>query len=190
MSSSRAPVSVRTLVVVLACLSWVPVDAQVSGPSQSTDNAAARWDGTTGDQLQDSKLIIGDDGQVNEIRFAEAFAPSPTGGVQEAINNCGVGLDTVGCIVVLPRGVVNITKTITVGFDENPLTSDGKSGVVLMGHGSGQETFPNHDWLGGTTLRWACTTACPDPAVVLKIKSVSLSKLSNFAIDGDSEADV
>jgi len=36
----------------------------ISGPGSSTDNAAARWDGTTGKILQNSSFIISDDGRI------------------------------------------------------------------------------------------------------------------------------
>src|SRR5215510_15642820 len=34
----------------------------VDGPSSSTDNAIARWDGTSGKLLQDSNVTVADDG--------------------------------------------------------------------------------------------------------------------------------
>jgi len=37
----------------------------VSGPGSSTDNAVARWDGTTGTVLQDSVVLIGDSGVIS-----------------------------------------------------------------------------------------------------------------------------
>lgn len=40
----------------------------VTGPVSSTDNAAARWNGAGGDTLQDSELIIADDGLVTVQR--------------------------------------------------------------------------------------------------------------------------
>ena len=85
MSSHLGSTRLRALLVVLAGLSWVALEAGVSEP---TDNAA-----------------------VNEIRFAEAFKQdSQTGGIQEAIDDCGTGLDSIGCIVVLPRGLTRYSS--------------------------------------------------------------------------------
>jgi hypothetical protein len=172
---------IRTLAVVFACLSWAPLEAQVSGPSQSTDNAVARWDGEAG-LLQDSKLVVGDHGEVNDVRFAAAYAPSPTGGIQEAIDSCGTGFaaGTYGCVVVLPRGEVAVRTTIQVGGTQ------GKSGLVLVGHGSGQQTSPNAHSMAGTTLVWQGASG----GTVLRIQSVSWSRFGDFAIDGKGTAGV
>ncbi len=40
-------------------------DGEVAGPASSTDNAIARWDGTSGTTLQDSAITIGDTGIMN-----------------------------------------------------------------------------------------------------------------------------
>ena len=44
------------------CVSWQDTTGvgNVTGPGSATDNAAARWDATTGELLQNSSLIIGD----------------------------------------------------------------------------------------------------------------------------------
>jgi len=173
-----------SVVAAIALSSWVSVEAQVSGPSQSTDNAAARWDGTAGDQLQDSKLIIGNDGEVNDIRFATAYnsASSCTGGIQEAIDSCGTGFSagTHGCVVVLPRGEVAIEATIEVGG------TDGKAGLVIVGHGSGQRTEPDGENMAGTTLVWQGSSG----GTVLSVKKVSWSRFGDFAINGSGTAGI
>ncbi len=45
----------------------VDLGAGVVGPGTSTDNAIARWDGTTGETIQNSLVIIGDTGAVSGI---------------------------------------------------------------------------------------------------------------------------
>ena len=47
----------------LTSLNTAPVSGLI-GPSSSTDNAAARWDGTTGQRLQNSLVLIDDNGNV------------------------------------------------------------------------------------------------------------------------------
>ncbi len=41
----------------------------VSGPGSSTDNAIARWDGTTGETLQNSLATIDDSGNINAVSY-------------------------------------------------------------------------------------------------------------------------
>ncbi len=45
----------------------VDLGAGVTGPGLSTDNAAARWDGTTGQVVQNSVVVIGDTGAVTGV---------------------------------------------------------------------------------------------------------------------------
>lgn len=42
-------------------------EAGIVGPGSSTDNAVVRWDGTTGETLQDSLVIIGDTGAISGV---------------------------------------------------------------------------------------------------------------------------
>jgi len=74
----------------------------VTGPASSTDNALARFDGTTGKVLQSGKIVLGDDGNLlpaddgqqslgsDSARFSGIYATRPidleydTGGVTDA----------------------------------------------------------------------------------------------------------
>lgn len=53
----------------------------VTGPSSSTDNAIARFDGTTGKIIQGSSVIIDDSNNVSGIGTLAAGAPTFTGGL-------------------------------------------------------------------------------------------------------------
>ena len=66
----------------------------VNGPSSSTDNALARWDGTTGKLIQDSSVILADNGGMTEVRSVTGEvgtnltikAANGSSGVEMAIN--------------------------------------------------------------------------------------------------------
>lgn len=45
----------------------VDLGSGVDGPGSSTDNAIARWDGTTGETIQNSVVIVGDTGALTGI---------------------------------------------------------------------------------------------------------------------------
>jgi len=60
----------------------------VQGPSSSTDNAITRWDGTTGEQVQDSTATLSDAGVIT----ASGFVGSVTGAVNGVTLSTGAGL--------------------------------------------------------------------------------------------------
>src|SRR5260221_2308651 len=66
----------------------------IVGPGSSTDNAVVRWDGTTGDTIQDSSVTISDGGNIttngNILRFASG------NGVQGSNTNGSVSAGYVG----------------------------------------------------------------------------------------------
>jgi len=66
----------------------------IVGPGSSTDNAVVRWDGTTGDTIQDSSVTISDGGNIttngNILRFASG------NGVQGSNTNDSVSAGYVG----------------------------------------------------------------------------------------------
>ncbi len=52
----------------------VPEGGDVDGPSSATDNALARYDGTTGKLIQDSLLTVSDAGKLNTVASASGGA--------------------------------------------------------------------------------------------------------------------
>jgi hypothetical protein len=98
----------------------------------------------------------------DEIFYAKDFnppppaPPTPTNGIQEAINACQAGYGTKGCIVRLPRGDSQIKTTITIGG----FSGNAKEGVVLQGYGAGEWSNVNFA-TGGSNLLWAGTSSAP-----------------------------
>lgn len=58
---------------------WQDASGGVNGPGSSTDNALARWNGTGGDTLQDSTVLVSDNGEMtNASQPAFRAYPSAT----------------------------------------------------------------------------------------------------------------
>ena len=105
-------------------------------------------------------------------------ATTTTGGIQEAIDSCGAGSPSKGCIVVLPRGDVHVTSTISIGGLDLPTA---KMGVVLRGHGSGVVNtiqVPR----GGTNIIWDDEAS---GASVISVQGIG-HRLEDFNVWGDS----
>lgn len=100
--------------------SWREIDrtsADVGGPATSTDNAIARWDGTTGQLLQDSTVTVSDTGVFTGMRLADGgFIGDPDG-------NEALVLDTVVSAinyVYITNASIGTSPTIgTAGDDTN-----------------------------------------------------------------------
>lgn len=80
----------------------------VSGPGSSTDNALARWNGTDGDTLQDSTVVVSDNGEMTN-----ASQPAFLGYVGTTISNCTGN----GTTYIL--GDTDIGAALTEVFDQN-----------------------------------------------------------------------
>jgi hypothetical protein len=93
----------------------------VSGPGSSTDNAVARWNGTGGDTLQDSTVIVSDDGEMTNASQPAFLAYL---GTQDS-NVTGNGTT-----YILGQG-----NALTAVYDQNSDFDVGGSG------GGGQATF-------------------------------------------------
>lgn len=120
------------------------LSGDVDGPASSTDNAAARWDGTTGKLLQDSVLIISDNGDVTQPSTA-------TNGLQlyntvDQVTNYE-RLETIwtGNVATIRtvRGGTGILRPIVIGPDAqsrsfitiNPTGTDPYIGMNFSGSG-------------------------------------------------------
>lgn len=99
----------------------------VVGPGSSTDNAVARWDGTTGQLLQDSVVIISDLGAITGVTTltASGLIRSATG---LAVEETGAGTDI---ITIQAPASIAASYTLTLPVD------DGTSNQVLTTDGSG-----------------------------------------------------
>jgi hypothetical protein len=69
-SSTANPFSNSDNVLIDISLSGDKGDAgDITGPVSSTDNAIARWDGTAGNLIQDSSVLIADDGTITAAQY-------------------------------------------------------------------------------------------------------------------------
>jgi len=81
----------------------------VVGPVSSTDNAIARWDGTTGETLQDSLVTIDDSGNVNAVSY-KAGGTSP---VADGTYTVGLGTPVSG-----QNGTITVKGGIITAIQE------------------------------------------------------------------------
>ncbi|MBT4855573.1 hypothetical protein HOM50_03555 [bacterium] len=105
--------------------------SRVAGPGTSTDNAIARYNGTSGSSLEDSSVLISD-------------SDAASGITQLDVDN--VRIDGNSITSTDPNGDINITpdgsgEVVLDGL--NWPTADGASGQVISTNGSGQLAFSN-----------------------------------------------
>lgn len=107
---------------------WEPA-ALMSGAGSSTDNALARWDGTTGDALQNSGVIVSDNDEISGYRghlntqtgTTYTLQASDSGKVVDIANGSAITLTLpnslpVGfCCTVVQAGAGQITFTPASG---------------------------------------------------------------------------
>jgi len=98
----------------------------VVGPTSSTDNAIARYDSTTGKLLQNSVVLLGDDGtlgNVNSIKFDTTYTGTPVEGElywdsDEHTLNLKTGLDS---------------TTLNIGREMNVLVMNSTGSTISNG---------------------------------------------------------
>lgn len=111
----------------LALVSASSGGGDVVGPGSSTDNAVARFDGTTGKLLQNSVVIISDLGAVTGVTDLTASG-TVRANTSFVLEETGVGTDT---ITLQAPSSIAASYTLTLPVD------DGTSGQVLTTDGSG-----------------------------------------------------
>jgi hypothetical protein len=117
-SSTANPFSNSDNVLIDISLSGDKGDAgDITGPVSSTDNAIARWDGTSGNLIQDSSVLIADDGTL-----------TTTGGVGIGVTDPSEVLEVNGNIKVTE----NDGSSRVIGADSTSNTT-----IVLQGGGNG-----------------------------------------------------
>mgnify|MGYP001026492160 CR=1 FL=1 len=138
-------------------------------------------------------------GKVDPSPYAPGTMENPwigladnTGGIEPAVNSCKAkhtgsqdGASLQGCIVVLPRGFVEITETIDVNWDDVWLEGLAQYGIVVRGHGYGLKENGLSRSFAETILVWQGEAN----ATVLRIRDTSFSSFEDFLIDGDGDAD-
>jgi len=97
----------------------------ISGPATSTDNAIARWDGTGGDALKDSSVLIDD----NDGVYAKEFVTVNDGSVTRVDGY-------ISQIAIVSGRTINITRvngyisSITDGTRTWTYTRDGNNNII------------------------------------------------------------
>lgn len=136
----------------------------LSGPASSTDNAIPRFDGTGGETLQDSSVIIDDSDNVSGVSQLTATSISLTNPVDETMG--GTGQTTYSTGDILYSSAPNTLSKLAVGSDGSVLTlaagipswaASGKSPkevVFSAGSFESNETNPaSLELLNGTTVK-------------------------------------
>lgn len=109
-----------------------------TAPTSATDNAIARFDGTTGTVIQNSTVTISDAGQVSAASFAGSLSSSSFTGTL-GISNGGTGQSTASAALnaLLPSQTGNSGKFLTTnGTDASWGSSAFVTGMIMMWRGS------------------------------------------------------
>jgi hypothetical protein len=101
---------------------WVSGGAGVSGPVSSTNNAAALWDGTGGNTLKDSTLVVG----ASDITIAGSEVYR-AGGTDVSVADGGTGVSALTAYAPIFGGTTGTgaVQSGTVGTSGHVLTSNG-----------------------------------------------------------------
>ncbi len=134
--------------------------AAVEGPTSSTDNAIARWDGTTGLVLQDSYPTIDDSGNMdlagNELRdYSHQIVTANTGANYEIDWSAAT--------------VFELTLTASATFTFSNLGAGRAITLILIQDGTGGRTvtWPAVSWANGTAPRLSSTAAAVNVVTLL-----------------------
>ena len=126
----------------------------ITGPGSSTDNAAARWNGTGGTALQDSTVIINDDGIMTNASQPAFSSYQGTTDANETGNGPAYFL-----------GDTDVGTTLTEIFDQNSDFTDGASGgAYFEAPVTGQYALGMNGGLSGITSshnngKWTYSTS-------------------------------
>lgn len=97
---------------------WTP--GNVSGPTSSTDNAIARWDGTSGKLLQDSVVVVTDPGVIQPSTAGAGLSAGGTITTQNTpaftLLNSGSFTGAAGTTQVQTRVAATINQSATAAF--------------------------------------------------------------------------
>lgn len=114
----------------------------VTGPGSSTDNALARWNGTGGDTLQDSTVIVTDNGEMTNASQPAFLA------YQGTTDNNVTGDGTTYTL-----GDTDVGTTLTEVFDQNSdFVAGASGGATFTAPVTGRYKFNLFLRLGGTTM--------------------------------------
>jgi hypothetical protein len=157
--------------------SWIKVPATgVTGPASATDNAAARFDGTTGKIIQNSSVIIADTGEITSASLTASRAL--VSGATKEIQSSAVTATELGYVSGVTSAIQTqlgnkqpldatltalaayntnglLTQTAADTFTGRTITSTGSTLTVTNGNGvSGN---PNAEINLGNANTWSAT---------------------------------
>ena len=125
-------------------MTWTSIDGDVNGPGSSTDNALARFDGTTGKLIQNSNAILDDTGNLQ----LEGYIKTNKNIVFE---DPGIGTNTITISAPTPLiENLNVTLPGNNGISGQFLSTDG-NGVTSWNDG-GDVTGPSSSGNGRVAL--------------------------------------
>ncbi len=127
---------------------WGDIDGSVSGGVSSTDNAIARWDSTTGKLIQDSSVVIDDDGRIDQTGLGgSVFMGSGAGAADDLTTNANVGIGgsalTTNTVGVNNTGVGNLAGLKVFAGNNNSFF-----GASTASSGAGNLTGSNNTAVG------------------------------------------
>lgn len=146
----------------------------VSGPTASTDNAIAIWNGTTGTQLANSVITIPDDavpgtlsgtntGDQNTFEYIGVVdQPTITAGFPGDTLNVGAGTN----ISITTDPNTNLLLISAVGEAGGTVSTTGSPAAGNLTMFSGTETITNGDLSGAVTTSGTLVTTIPDGSIV------------------------
>ena len=120
-------------------LSWsTAASGDVYGPASATDNAVARYDGTTGKIIQNSAVTIGDDGAtvIAANSSSDGLRITQTGAGNALLVEDSANPDATPF-------VVNASGQVSAGFASNPVTMFGSTPQLGV-HTTGNDGLANY----------------------------------------------
>jgi hypothetical protein len=133
-------------------------DGDVDGPASSTDNAVARFDGTTGKVIQNSLVTVSDTGAVAGVTtLAASGAVTLSGGTANGVAylngskvlTSGTGLVFDGSNLTLGSAIKQLGSTNTF-WANSPTGANGGIGFLPDGKGAGSHSVVSY--IGGSTF--------------------------------------
>ncbi len=112
--------------------------ATVNGPASSTDKAIARWNGTAGDTIQDSPVIVDDAGNITGVASFENSANSSTIGTPLTVNTVnsntgGILINGVGDLDASSLFLASLSSSINADFSVGSATGTAEGGASISG---------------------------------------------------------
>jgi len=150
---------------------WSPSSGNVTGPAASVDNHVARFDGTTGEVLQDgSPVAITDTGDVTGVRGLTAQAVANVAPDEISLNDA-----------VWPLGTGTTGQVLTT--DGNTPAALAWTTVVMGPSSSTDDHVARFDGTTGAVLQDGSPVAIADSGDVTGVRGLTARAIANVAPD-------